>query len=356
MLGHQQGEVGVVGVHLGIFVAVTVDGDDAVGVLIDHCALGIHAEGAHLILILAGLIHDLALVQLVGNGSKDLGGQLHADTDVHAVGAGGDVEIAAHALHPLAAAAAYGDDALLTGELTLCRLGDIAAVGLFQRAHRGVEIEVDVILQVVIQVLEDSIVNICAQMTDRCIQQVEIVLQALTLELAPCGGVEASALAAVCHVDLVHIVHQLQRLVLADVLIESAAELVGDVIFTVGESACTAKAVHNGAGLALDAGLDLHAVDGALALMEGIARLKDGHLPLGLQLLQLIGGENTAGAGTDNHDIILFHFHSISFYFQRHRKLYQPSLLLVSKISQPALRSAAATSSARSSIMPEVRK
>ena len=128
VLGHQQGEVGVLRVQGRILIAVAVDGDDAVGVLVDHRALGVHAEGAHLVLILLRLIDDLALVQLVGDGGEHLGRQLHPHADIHPVGLGGNVEILAHGLHPLAAAAAHGDDALAAPENALVGLGLVAAV------------------------------------------------------------------------------------------------------------------------------------------------------------------------------------------------------------------------------------
>ena len=50
VLTDQEREVGVFGVHVLPFVAVAVDGDDAVGVLRDHDAVGVHAEGAHVVL------------------------------------------------------------------------------------------------------------------------------------------------------------------------------------------------------------------------------------------------------------------------------------------------------------------
>lgn len=68
------------------------------------------------------------------------------------------------------------------------------------------------------------------------------------LEPGCAGGVELGALAAVFHVDLIHILHQLQRLLFADVLVEGAAELIGDVILSVGKGTGAAEAVHNGAG------------------------------------------------------------------------------------------------------------
>ena len=54
VLGHEQGKVGVLGLLGRIFVAVAVHGDDAVGVLVNHGALGVHAEGTDLVAVLLG--------------------------------------------------------------------------------------------------------------------------------------------------------------------------------------------------------------------------------------------------------------------------------------------------------------
>ena len=308
VLGHQQGEVGILRMQGRILIAVAVDGDDAVGVLVDHRALGVHAEGTDLVLILLGLIDDLALVQFVGDGGEHLGGQLHTDADVHPVGLGGDLQILAHGLHPLAAAAAHGDDALAAHKGALVGLGLIQAViGDGQGLHRSQEVELHLVLQLGIEVFQHLIVNIRTQMAHRSVQQVQIVLQTQPLEAAVGGGVQLGARAAVCHIDVVHIAHQIHGLLLADILVQGAAEGVGQIIFAVGKRTRAAEAVHDGAGLAVDAGLHLHAVDGAMALLQRIARLQHGHLPLRLALHQLIGGENTAGARADDDHVILIH-------------------------------------------------
>ena len=305
MLGHQQGEVSVLRVHGGVLIAVAVDGDDAVGVLVDHRASGVHAERAHLVLILLGLIDDLAFIELIGDGGKHLGGQFHPHADIHTVGLGGDIQRLADGLHPFAAAASHGDDALAPRERALVRLGRIAAVGGDgQSLYRGEEVEIYMILQLGVQVLKDLVVDVRAQVPHGSVQQVQIVLQAQPLEAAVGGGVELRPRAAAGHVDVVHIVHQLHGLLLADVLVQCAAELVGQVIFAVGERARAAEAVHNGAGLAVDAGLHLVAVDGTVPLFQRVASLQHSHLPLRPALHQFIGGKNTAGAGADNDHII----------------------------------------------------
>ena len=96
-----------------ILVAVAVDGHDAVGVLVDDDAVRIHAEGAHVVLKLLGAVDDLALIQLVGEVGEHDGGQLDAHAEVRRGWTWWECSSARHdALHPLAAAAADGDNAV----------------------------------------------------------------------------------------------------------------------------------------------------------------------------------------------------------------------------------------------------
>ena len=47
MVGYQQGEIGVFRIAGRIFIAVSIDGHDAVGVLIDDDTSWVHTERAH---------------------------------------------------------------------------------------------------------------------------------------------------------------------------------------------------------------------------------------------------------------------------------------------------------------------
>ena len=193
----------------------------------------------------------------------------------------------------------------MSREHALVRFGLVGAIfGDGQRLYRGEEVEIYMILQLGVQVLKDLIVDVRAQVPHGGVQQVQIVLQAQALEAAVGGGVELRPRAAAGHVDIVHVVHQLHGLLLADVFVQCASELVGQVIFAVGKCARAAEAVHNGAGLAVDAGLHLVAVDGTVPLFQRIAGLQHSHLPLRPALHQFIGGKNTAGAGANNDHII----------------------------------------------------
>ena len=306
MLRHQQGEVGILGLHGAVFIAVAVYGYDAVGIFIDHNAVGVHAEGADIVLKLLRAVDDLALIELVGEVGEHNGRKLHPNAQVHTVALGGDLHFLANGLHPLAAAAAHGDNAPVAVHLSGGGGHPIASLRQGRKMlHRGIKVKGHLVLQVVIEILQDHKIDVGAQMTDGGIQQVQLMLDAELLKLRPGGGIELCALTAVAHIDAVHIAHQLQSLILADVLVERAAEIIGDVILPVGKGACAAEAAHNGAALTLDAGLDLVSVDGAVALFQAVACLNDGNAQGSIPLRQLVGRKNAARACADYNDIIL---------------------------------------------------
>ena len=305
MLGDEEREVRVVGLEGLVLIAVAVDRDDAVRVFVDDDAVGIHAERAHIVLELFRAVDDLALIELVGQVREDDGGQLDAHTEVDAVGLGGNVHLAAHALHPLAAYASDGDDALFAGVVRLAD-GDAVALALAgDGGDGGVEVEVDLVLERSVEVREHDEVYVRAEVTDGGVEQIELILDAELFELCAGGGVELRALAAVGHVDLVDVVHEVERLLFADLLVQRAAKVVGDVILAVGKRARAAEAAHDRAALAADAGLDLIAVDGAVTLFEAVTGLEHGDAQIAAVLGQLIGGEDTAGAAADDDHVII---------------------------------------------------
>ena len=144
--------------------------------------------------------------------------------------------------------------------------------------NRRVEEEVDLLLQLLIEIFQHDKVDVRAEMADGGVEQVEPILDAEFFEPGPGCGIELGALAAVGHIDLIDVVHQLKRLLLADVLMERAAKVVRDVILPVGECTRAAKAAHDRAGLAFDARLHALTVDRTTALGQRMARLEDGDL------------------------------------------------------------------------------
>ena len=287
---------------------MAVDRDDAVGVLVHDGALRVHAEGPHEILILLGLVDDLALIDLIRDVAEDLGRELHAHADVHAVREGLYVQVLADLLHPFAAAAADGNDALFAGKFAVVGDHRIAALYDLHLFYGREEEDLHLVLQFIVEVREHLVVDVRAQVPDGGIEQVQPVLQAFSLQPGGGGGIELGLCAAMGSIDRVHVFHQFDRLVLADELVERAAEGVGNVVFPIREGAGAAEARHDGTVFAVDAFGDLFAVDGAFALFQRIARLEDGDLHVRPEPGELIGREDPAGAGADNYHIVIHSF------------------------------------------------
>ena len=308
MLAHQQCKVGIGGAQGGILKAVAVGRNDAVGIFVDYDAVWVHAEGAHTVFKLLRAVYDLAFIQLVGHMGEDHCRQLYPYPQIHPVGKRGDLQFPANLLQPFASAAAYGNNTLFAGELSLCGVKPVAAAFFQSQFFYGsVEIKIYGLPQFLIQVLQNDIVDIRAQVADGGVQQEEPVLQALLFEAASGGRKHPCTLAPVADVDIIYIAHELHGRFPADVGVQGAAKIVGQVVFSVGEGACAAESAHDGADLAVDAALDLYSVNGAAAFFQGSAGLKDGDLQIRPPFCQLIGGKDTARPCANDDNVILLH-------------------------------------------------
>ena len=93
-----------------------------------------------------------------------------------------------------------------------------------------------------VQVFQDDIIDIRSQVTDRSIQELEFVLDALFFEFRPRSGIKLCALSSVFQVNVIHILHQLDRFFLPDIFMERAAEIIRDIVLAVAESTRPAEA------------------------------------------------------------------------------------------------------------------
>ena len=284
---------------------MAVDGDDAVGVFVDHRALGVHAEGADEVAVLFGAVDDLAFIQLVGEVGENFCGKFHPDADIHSVGLGGNVHVTADGLHPFAAAAPHGNHALAARKAPGFAGDLIPAIHSGYGFHRRVEVKRDLFFQVGVEIFQHHVVDVGAEVAHRGVQQMQIVLHTQLFEFCTGGGIELGAFAAVGHVDLVNVAHQLQRFCLAEILVKRAAKIVGNVVFSVGKSASAAESAHDRAAFAGNAGLDPDTVNGTSAVFQRVSGLKDGDLQFRAQPGQLIGGKDTAGPRADNDHIVI---------------------------------------------------
>ena len=305
MLRHQQRKIGIFGLAAGIFVAVAIDGNNTIGVLIHDRALGVHTEGAYLIPILFGAVHNFAFVQFIGEMGKNGRGQFHPHAQIHAVGVGGDIKIPANGLHPLAAAAPYRNNALAAGVFAIGAGDAVAAFFRRHRSNRRIKEEGDLILQLFINILQYLVVNIGAQMPHRSIQKMQVILDANRFKTGTGGGIELGPFAAVGQVNFIDIPHQIQGLLFANILIQRTAKVIGNIVLAIGKSTGTAKTAHDRAGGAANAAFNLIAIDGAVAAMERMAGFQYGHPQFGRAAGQFVGGKNAAGARTDDNHIVI---------------------------------------------------
>ena len=123
-------------------------------------------------------------------------------------------------------------------------------------------------------------------------------------KIKSCINCKTGTLAAVLHVDSVDVFHQFQRLFSADMFVQRTAEVVGDIVFTVGKSTGTAKTAHNAAGVAVNAVVNLLGCQRSEALFDRIAGLQHNNLQLRILQHKLIGGKNCGRTATDNGYII----------------------------------------------------
>ena len=73
----------------------------------------------------------------------------------------------------------------------------------------------------------------------------QIILNAYRLEPCTRRRIELRALATITHIDLINILHQFERLFLANILIKRTAKIICNIIFSIRKCACTTKPAHD---------------------------------------------------------------------------------------------------------------
>ena len=307
-VGHQQGEVGVLAAQLGIGIGVAVDGVDALHVLGHYVAVGVHAEGAHLVAVLLGTVDQLGLVHHVGDVLEHLGGQLHPHADVHLVVDELDAQLLALVGEPLRAGAAGSGDE--PGTVHLVPLVGDEAVALLPQVLNfgdgGAEPELDALAHLLIDALENFEVVLGAQVLAPGLEQMEVILQCLLLQGLGGGGLGGEHLVGgpVPHVDGVHVVDELHDLPLGHEVGEPAAEGGGEIVLAVGEGARPAEAAHGVTHLAVDALLHLARHDGAAPGIDVGPLIQGDHLEARVAVHQLIAREDAGLAAADDGNVI----------------------------------------------------
>ena len=294
MFGYQKRKVCIVGVFCRIFIAVAVYCDDSIGVLINHNTSRVHTESTDHILKLLGSVNDLALVKLIGQTAEHLCRKLHTDTDIHTVGKCGDLKICTYSLHPFTSASSRGDDAV-SSLVTLITYNNCIAVFCFLHFVNGrVKIEIYMGFHLFIEILKYYIVDIRSQVADRCIQKMQAVLKTELTDLTVCGGIKPGSLSTMHQIQFIYIFHQFCGCILADMLIQRSAKLIGDIIFSIGESACTAKSFHDRTCFTVDTGFYFLSVNRTFSFFQRMAGFKNRDLFLRIIIHQLIGCKDSS--------------------------------------------------------------
>ena len=91
-------------------------------------------------------------------------------------------------------------------------MDDITVITLVNSGDSGVEVEIDLVLQLIVYITKNDIVNISAEVANLCIKQMQPVFKALALYLAVGSGIELCSLSTVTEIDGVDILHQLNGL------------------------------------------------------------------------------------------------------------------------------------------------
>ena len=207
MLRNQQREIRIFGLVFGTFIAMSVDSDDAVGILIHHDSIWVHTEGADIVFEFFCPVDDLAFIQFVRQMREDYGRKFYPDSDVHTVGFGRNVKFMADLLHPFAAASSHGDDTFFTFGRMPAVMDTVAAVGVFQAVDRGVKIEVYPVFQFLVQLFQNDIINVGPKVAYGSVQKLQLVLKTDFLELGSGRGIHPGILSAVGCVDIIYIPH-----------------------------------------------------------------------------------------------------------------------------------------------------
>ena len=238
---------------------------------------------------------------------KDGGGQLHPHPDVHLVVQQLQTQVLALVGEPLRAGAAGGGDEPAAGDLFPLLQGQAEALTVpGDVLHGGVEAELKLVLQSLIDVLKDTQVVFGAQVLAPGLEQMQVIAQGPAGQGSGLRGLGGKDLlsGAVSHVDGVYIVNELHHMPGLHKVGEPPAELGGEVELSVGEGARPAEAAHGVAHGAVDALPHFARHNGAAAVVDVPPLVQGQHLQLRAVAGQLISGEDPGLAASQDHNVV----------------------------------------------------
>ena len=177
MFGNQKCKVCIFCAKIRAVIAVSVYRHNTIGIFIYHDTVWIHTERTDIILKLFRTVNNLALIKFIGQMGKDHCRKFYPHTDIHTVGFGRNFQILTDILHPLASASSNRHDTFSARIFCIFCRNCVTVLFDLNLLHRGIKEKVHVFLHLVIEIFQHHIIDIRAQMTNRCIQKLQLILQ-----------------------------------------------------------------------------------------------------------------------------------------------------------------------------------
>ena len=257
---------------------MSVYSDDSVGVLIYYDSIRVHTECTDIIFKLLCTVNNLAFIQFICQMRKDYSRKFHTYTDIHTIGLGRNIQILADCFHPFASASSYRNDTFLTFVGFFFCDHFISIIQNLQLLHWCIKIKVHMVFHCIVHIFQNNVVDVCSQMTYRCIQKIQLVLKAEFLEFGSCCGIKFGSFSTVFHVNVIYIFHQVNGFFFADMLIQSTTKIIGDIIFSIRKCSCATETAHNRTSLTVDACFYLFSINWTFSLFKRISLFKNCHL------------------------------------------------------------------------------
>jgi len=145
MVADKKREIGVFGITFWIFIAMTIYGNNAIGVLTYDYTTWIHTKRTYFILIFFTSVNDLTFIKLICQIREDTIRKLYTNTDIHAITFRANMQRITNSFHPLTAATTSRDNAIGSGKAMFTAPYTITIFYFFYLIDMGIKMNVDLI-------------------------------------------------------------------------------------------------------------------------------------------------------------------------------------------------------------------
>ena len=315
LLGDEDGEVRIFTLLVGITVAV--DREQAIVILFDDEAIGIHAERADPVVKGFAEIDELRFIDDVGNRFQDFCRHFYADADVDGIGRQFEAHLFDFMDKPFRPFPAGSTDQITAGiELVIDEDAFDFAFLFHDMVYSRIGHDVDFPFQEIAHVSQDLSVDVGPEMADTGRDETQVRCGSFALDVADAVfvfiAIDFTASTAEAAVDVIDVTNLVHEVGLGHVVVEVAAVFRRQRQFSVTEGTGTTPATDDIAHPVFGQGLLVQARRNALPY---VLPLFD-HENLKSFIGQFQGRKNTGRTSPDDNDIIcLYCMHNhTSFY------------------------------------------